>query len=139
MQTLSPPELVLFMKAYFAVNLVYVATPAAIKVAALLLYKRIFHTVRFRRWANLAIYFILFWWFAETITGVFTCIPVAGIWNKTLNPKCQVTKSYDINYAIFNISIDVAILTLPMYMIWHIKIKLAQKIALTFVFLMGGL
>ena len=138
-QTLSPGDLIHFKKCLFAVNLVYVAAPVAIKIAALLLYKRIFDTAKFRYRANVFIAFICAWWFAETITGVFICRPVAGSWNSTLKAECLSARNYDIAYAIFNITIDVAILTLPMWMIWRIKIKTAQKVALTFVFLIGGM
>ena len=136
---LDKPGVVRFLKSIYAINLVYIATPAAIKIAALLMYKRIFFTRRFKTVANVFIALIVAWWIAETVAGVFLCRPVAGWWDKSIDAHCFVLRNFDIGYAVVNITVDVVILTLPVRTVWRLKIKLVQKIALTFVFLIGGL
>lgn len=41
--------------------------------------------------------------------------------------------------AVLNIATDILILVLPMPIVWHMSIPKAQKIAVSFIFLMGGL
>ena len=121
------------------INLIYIAISAAIKIAVLFMYKRIFFTRKFKIVANVFIVFILAWWMAEMVAGVFLCRPVAGWWDKSIDAQCFVLRNFDIGYAVVNITVDVTILTLPVRTVWRLKIRTAQKIALTLVFLIGGL
>ena len=138
-QTLSEPETVRFQKSVYAINEIYIATPASIKIAALLMYKRIFHVTKFKAAANRFIALICAWWIAETVAAVFLCWPIAGFWNKTLNAKCVSLRNFDIAYAVVNITVNVTILVLPLRTVWRLKIRLVQKIVLSFVFLIGAL
>ena len=139
METISPSDLVAFLKSVYALNEIYIATTPAIKIAALLMYRRIFITEKFRLVVHIIIGLVTAWWFAETIAAVFLCVPVNGWWNKTIDAKCMSLRSFDLAFAIINITFDFFILLLPVNMVWRLQITSIQKVAVSMVFLLGGL
>ena len=82
---------------------------------------------------------VFIWWLGEALAAVFLCIPVNGFWDTAITAKCMSLRNFDVAYAVINITFDVVILCLPVRMVWRLNIQQAQKIALTFVFLLGGL
>ena len=48
-------------------------------------------------------------------------------------------RDFDLAFAIVNITFNFSILLLPVTMIWRLHVRNAYKLALTFVFLLGGL
>ncbi|KAL8925928.1 MAG: hypothetical protein Q9208_003241 [Pyrenodesmia sp. 3 TL-2023] len=138
-ETISPPDLVKFLKSIYALNEIYISATPAIKVAALLMYRRIFTTPMFWKVANTIIGLVVAWWLAETIAAVFLCVPVNAWWDHTPGAKCMSLRSFDLAFAVINIAFDFVILLLPVNMVWRLRINNVQKAALTFVFLLGGL
>lgn len=53
--------------------------------------------------------------------------------------KCIDIKAYYAGIAGSNMGLDVVMLGFPIYMVWGLRLPLAQKIALTGIFLLGGL
>ncbi|KAL9615041.1 MAG: hypothetical protein Q9167_000464 [Letrouitia subvulpina] len=51
---------------------------------------------------------------------------------------CINIKALLLSTAVLNIATDILILVLPMPIVWHMSIPKAQKIAVSFIFLMGG-
>ena len=139
METLSNTELVSFLKSIYALNEIYIATTPSIKVAALLMYRRIFITPRFRSLVHIILTLVAAWWLAEALAAVWLCIPVNGWWDRNVKAKCMVLRSFDLAFAIINITFDFVILLLPVSMVWRLQITNVQRVALTAVFLLGGL
>ena len=82
---------------------------------------------------------ILSYMVATTASSVWQCSPIEGAWNKSVNPKCiSLTHNWYAN-AGFSIATDVLILCLPMQPIWMSKLSKNSKMALIFVFALGGL
>ncbi|KAA8642408.1 hypothetical protein EYZ11_009915 [Aspergillus tanneri] len=128
-----------FWKTLYAFNQVYVATGPTIKISLLLLYRRIFDTALFRLVVFWLVCVNIAWYLAMSLSGVFTCLPVKGYWITDLpGRKCMSLLNYDIGYAVVNIVLDVFILILPVHMIWRLTLTASQKIALTFIFLLGS-
>lgn len=76
---------------------------------------------------------------ASTTASVFQCTPIARAWNKTVAGTCiDITTNWYAN-AGFSITTDVIILTLPMPVIYGLQMHTNQKVALMFVFALGGL
>ena len=48
-------------------------------------------------------------------------------------------RTFDLSFAIINITFDFFILLLPVNMVWRLQITNTQRVLLTFVFLLGGL
>jgi len=139
-ETLSEPQLVHFLKSIYALNEIYISTTPSIKVAALLMYRRIFSTPRFQGVVHILLGLVGAWWLAETLAAVFLCIPVNAWWNKTISgAKCMQLRDFDLGFAIVNITFDFVILLLPVTMVWRLQMTTVQRVALTLVFLLGGL
>jgi hypothetical protein len=129
-----------FWKLLFAYNQIYVMTGPVNKIAMLLMYRRIFDTPFIHRFIKWGIVLNVTWWLAMSISGIFTCIPVQAYWyTDTPGKKCFGLLPYDLGYAIVNISLDVFILLLPIREIWKLQLTRSQKVALSFVFLIGAL
>jgi len=110
------------------------------KIAMLLMYRRIFDTPFFQRVVVGGVITNIIWWFTMSVSGVFTCVPVQAYWlTETPGKKCFNLLQYDLGYAIINIALDVFILILPIQEVWKLQVTRPQKIAISFIFLIGGL
>ena len=75
---------------------------------------------------------------ATVLVSIFSCHPVNGYWDRTVPATCIDSRAFYLGNAIANILTDVIILTLPVQMVWHLQTPRSQKIALTFIFGLGG-
>lgn len=126
-------------KCLFVGNIVYVGTGPSIKVAALLMYKRVFAIPSFQTIAKFGCAVCFIWYLGEILGSIFNCWPVQGFWDKNLNAKCITTLHFDIQYAVINISLDLVILALPIKMVLGLQLSAAQKVGFILLFMMGGL
>ncbi len=126
-------------QAVFAYELLYFLCLAAVKISILEFYRRMFPTFP----ARVAIYSVLAFVIALIVASValviFQCSPVSYFWNRTSQGRCIGQIDAIIGISIPNIISDFAILVLPMPIIWHLRIPKVHKVALTGVFLLGGL
>jgi hypothetical protein len=128
-----------FWKTLFAYNQIYVMTGPVNKIAALLMYKRIFDTPFFRLVVFWMIILNIAWWLGMSISGIFTCIPVQAYWITDIpGKKCFGLLEYDIGYAVVNIGLDFFILMLPIHQVWRLQLTKMQKGAITLIFLLGA-
>lgn len=126
-------------KSLFYGNLVYVSTGPSIKIAALLMYQRVFAIPRFRLVVRVLCGVCFAWYVAETIGSIWNCVPINGFWNKSIHAKCISTHDFDLQYAVINISLDVIVLALPIRMVLGLQLSNPQKAGFVLLFLMGGL
>lgn len=73
------------------------------------------------------------------LVSIFSCKPVSGFWDRGIRPACINTKAFLIGNAVPNIVTDIVILGLPMPEIWRLNTQKHQKMALSVIFLLGGL
>ena len=123
----------------FAYTFVYATTLMTVKVSILLFYRRLFITAKFKLATNIVAVIVVLWWIAVLLAQIFQCRPIQGIWDSTIKASCVKKSTYYIGVAVPNIVTDVALLCLPVQMVWHLHTNLVHKIALTFTFLTGGL
>lgn len=127
-------------KCLFAYEIVYGLAISSIKLSILSLYRRIFSVPTFKLAANIVTALVVAWGTALILTAIFTCNPVNGFWDrKYTKSKCLNTERFFIGNAVANMGTDLIILALPLQKIWHLKMHRNQKIALSFIFLLGGL
>lgn len=79
------------------------------------------------------------WNIGALFSAIFQCSPIDKFWNVETPGKCFNGLVYFRAIACTNLLTDVLILIVPMPVIWGLKISHAQKIALSGVFLLGGL
>ncbi|CAD6590449.1 MAG: hypothetical protein ASARMPREDX12_004371 [Alectoria sarmentosa] len=137
--TVPPANGPQYFKCLFAYEILYGSAIASIKLSVLSLYRRIFSVARFKLAANIVTAMVVAWVIALVLTAIFTCNPVNGFWDKTTTKsKCLDTEHFFIGNAVANMGTDLIILALPLQKIWRLNMQRNQKIALSFIFLLGG-
>lgn len=113
-------------------------TPA--KISLLLFYVRIFCVRRFQ----ILVYFVGSVVLAIGITvffqTIFQCSPVSYGWGQGVGPGTCIDQITFYRYiSPFNVLTGILILVLPLPLVWKLQAPRAQKVALTAVFVLGGL
>lgn len=119
---------------YFAIILYYSAL-GSIKIALLLQYRRIFAS-KLRRATNIALLVIGTWSIGLVMLSIFTCVPIQGYWEKKTKATCIPTFQWYIHSA-GNILSDIVIFTLPIPVLWSMRVSIAQRLLLILVFCLG--
>ena len=129
-----------FFKLFYAYEIIYGFSIALAKISILLFYSRIFKD-RLFRWAL---------WITYGLVGCFTfavevaiwaqCQPTRAFWDLSIQPRnCVDLRSFFIGSGVPNIILNFIILVLPLPMVWTLEIERKHKLALSGVFLLGGL
>ncbi|KAI9044584.1 uncharacterized protein KD926_000495 [Aspergillus affinis] len=116
----------------------FAVTPA--KISILLFYVRIFNTFKFRMFAYAVGLIVLGHGIGVFFAAIFQCSPIAYTWDKTIQGgTCFDQQAFYRYVSPPNILTDVLILVMPMPFVWKLHTRTGQKLALTGVFLLGGL
>ncbi|PQE31756.1 integral membrane protein [Rutstroemia sp. NJR-2017a WRK4] len=80
-----------------------------------------------------------FWGFAYFMVYLLRCIPISDAWSiPNGEPRhCIPNNDAEYSYAVTNVLLDAAILSMPAPMIWKLKLPTRQKIAVCGIFLLG--
>ncbi|KAK5076367.1 hypothetical protein LTR64_006153 [Lithohypha guttulata] len=125
-------------KAIYGDEIVYVVALATIKVAILVMYCRVFVLRSFKIAAWILSTITVVWSLMFIFICVFQCSPIPRAWNLTIPGKCLNLRAVFIGNAVPNIVTDAIILCMPLYHVWKLHVRLAQRLALTGIFLLGA-
>lgn len=80
------------------------------------------------------------WGIAFTLGYLLQCIPLRQTYEMTAGEtrRCFNTVTFNTVACASTIVLDVAILTMPWPIIWRLQMSLPRKIAVTAIFLLGG-
>jgi hypothetical protein len=136
----DPQAVVNWGKYGYALECVYCASIAFPKLSILASYLRIFVT----EWTRIATYVLILLVIATPINGVvvslLSCQPISARWNPDLfSSHCNSAQHFWVRVDIPNIITDVAMLVLPLPLVWRLQIDLRQRIALCGIFQLGSL
>ena len=127
-------------------EITYAAASTAIKASILLLLRRLFYVpvtpVAWRALWFFIMAWVILWFLGCGLATVFQCTPVSFFWNQIAgdtNGFCVNEYSFLAGNAALNIASDIMILMLPMPIVWRLHIKRSQKLAISSIFLLGGL
>ena len=85
----------------------------------------------------------MLWFIAFLFVTIFQCTPVEALWDqeliKTGQGSCLAFTHWLVPYEVTNIVLDIAILSLPIWMVRNLQTNATRKIALVLVFCLGGL
>ena len=111
-----------------------------VKLSILALYRRIFSTVAFRKSIPTAGAAVLLWFTVALFTDLFQCRPFQAAFDPELlyTDHCINLMAYYRGITLSNLCIDVAILYMPLHVVWGLKLRMQQKLELTGIFLLGG-
>ena len=136
---LDKPDLKMALKLFFIAQTPYKATVCLNKVAAILLYLRLFVTQSFRISAFVVMAIVVGFSIGGICSTIWQCVPIAGAWDKTIDAKCIDSDKFWVAYAVLNILTDVMVLGLPIPSIMRLQMSAREKRLLSGVLLLGGL
>lgn len=70
--------------------------------------------------------------------AVFSCTPVAGFWDSTIESSCVNSTNFYIGITVPNIVFDLLTVALPIREVWKLQMGQDRKMAIICVFLLGG-
>ena len=112
------------------------------KLAVLSLYHRIFTTRAYRYAILVTATVIILTWLSTLLIAIFICHPFGFLWKQMEAPTLGGCGDLPVAYcavSIPNLLTDIAVLVIPMYAIWHLHARTAQKIGLMITFLTGSM
>ncbi|KAL8956134.1 MAG: hypothetical protein Q9183_006402 [Haloplaca sp. 2 TL-2023] len=134
-----------FMRLTFATEILYVWIHVFSKLSILRLYKRIFGTrAGINKTFVHTVYgvsvLVVLWGLSMIVTLTIQCKPLGAAWDPTKSHKrCLDLHPFFLSTNILNIALDIVIIALPMFPLWRIKVTVAKRVGLTFVFLLSAI
>ncbi|OAA61919.1 integral membrane protein [Niveomyces insectorum RCEF 264] len=126
-----------FMKNLYAYMILWACGVFAVKVGILLFYWRVFPTRRFRV-AVIGVFCLSAGIFAGNFFSfMLQCMPVSKFWDEATPGSCINQNAFYTASAIINVCGDVAVLFLPIPVVWGLHTSRNKKLSLSFLFLLG--
>ena len=117
----------------------WIASVTAVKISVLMFYWRIFAVKDFRHWILALGIYIVLTGIALVFAFIFQCTPVSYFWTGTSEGKCVDQLTFYLAAGSLNIVGDVLVIILPLRQVWKLNTSKGQRLALTCLFLLGGL
>lgn len=73
------------------------------------------------------------------IIGIFQCIPVQKLWDNSLEGHCIDAAAFGYYNAIFMLLNDIVLYIMPVIFTWNVSLRRSHRIAVNFLFALGGL
>ena len=117
----------------------YALTFTFVKISILLLYRSIFAGRGFAIATNVVMAYVVAWGVAVVLVSIFSCTPVNGFWDVDIPSTCVSSIAFFEWTTLTNVLGDIMILVLPVRRVWKLQMNVRQKIAVSGMFLLGGL
>ena len=135
----SPDGFPLLLQILYYYAMVYNFAITMTKIAILLFYDRIFVTRVFHVAVWAVATFTVLMSSSAFIVLIFPCQPIRFFWDKDLAVgHCLNYEAFITAEAALTIFLDIVILTMPMPLVWNLKVSRRQKATLSGIFLLGG-
>ncbi|KAL8820699.1 MAG: hypothetical protein Q9223_001122, partial [Gallowayella weberi] len=125
---------------FIAIEIVWNAATACVRVSMLHLYMRVFPVRRFRLicWANVGFNALVF--MTIVLGSCLICTPILSSFDKS-NPNghCGDLQAFERYTAVMSLVLDAIIVVLPMPMLWSLQMKTQKKIGISVVFGLGAI
>lgn len=111
------------------------------KISILLLYRRVFDTVIFKKAILMVGFLCITWLFGNIFTELFLCHPMSAAWDPKLvfSNHCGDFQAFLVGITMSNMLLDVIILCMPLPMVWNLILSTRKKLEVSGVFLLGSL
>lgn len=124
-----------------ACELIYITCLFAIKISILSLYHRLFSSLS--RAFNLAVYIVagltVVGWVIAFLIFMFQCKPFAYAFDKSIDGHCVDFNAIGVITSVIDVFINIVLLTLPLPVVWHLRLSRERKLGISGMFLLGGL
>jgi hypothetical protein len=108
-------------------------------VSILLFYLRFAIEPAFRITAYVVMFIAAGYCAANAFVWAYICQPMALYWDWSMEGTCQDTGKAYISTSALNVATDIIILLLPIWLLWPLRVRPMQKLAVTVVLMAGGL
>ncbi|KAI9805828.1 MAG: hypothetical protein M1825_000442 [Sarcosagium campestre] len=136
--TLTAVLLLLNMSTVVALEFFYSLVIVFYKLSILFLYHRIFAVSKFRWILKIFFALVIAWGVASMFEIGLQCRPLAHLWNPKIPGSCVNINAAFIGTAVGNIVVDVAMVILPMPLVWKLKITKLERLAICGIFALGS-
>ena len=109
------------------------------KISLLMLFHRIFITPAFRMATKVIGTIVILWWIGTLLADTLICLPIEHNWNPKIPARCGNKLLLDILPPIPWIVTDLAILLMPLPMVYKLHLPGIQRVGLAGLFLLGSL
>ncbi|KAH8846063.1 hypothetical protein MCOR27_010397 [Pyricularia oryzae] len=134
----GPDALELFFKVIISFTLLWCATTAFTKLSVLLLFTTLFPTRRMRMAAYVMGGFIIVWCTGAVVATLLMCQPFEMNWNRSIpGGHCGDDPLFYTILGVINIIVEVAILLLPMPVIYKLNMPLHRRLVVVGMFSLG--
>ncbi|RYP93223.1 hypothetical protein DL770_000698 [Monosporascus sp. CRB-9-2] len=127
-----------FLKSIFVAVTISFFVVYAIKIAILLLYKRIFSTPKYKLASNVLMGIATAWFISIQVANLVHCLPIEVFWNDHREGTCLNFNLLFLIGGILETIIDAAILILPIIGVFTVQMRLKTKIYASGIFILGG-
>ena len=123
----------------YAAKINHSATITVIKMSVLFLYRNLFPGPRFAIAINVVMAFVVAWGIATVLLTIFPCNPIHNFWDYYWPLNCVDAPNFFLWTTVLNVFADILILSLPLHRVWRLQMSFRQKLAVSGMFLLGGL
>ncbi|KAI1192751.1 hypothetical protein F5X97DRAFT_316321 [Nemania serpens] len=136
---LPPATATMFVKLLWVYMVIWATGVFSVKIGILLFYWRVFQrTSSFRLGALIVTFLSSGIYFSNFFSFIFQCFPVRKFWEPETQGSCINQNAFYLASAIINVFGDVAVLSLPLPIIWKLQASRSRKWSLSFLFLLGA-
>ncbi|KAF2970620.1 hypothetical protein GQX73_g2977 [Xylaria multiplex] len=129
----------MFMRLLWVYMLIWATGVFSVKIGILLFYWRVFQrTASFRNGAIVVCFISTGIFLSNFFTFTFQCFPVRKFWEPDTKGTCINQNAFYLASAIINVFGDIAVLSLPLPIIWGLQASRSRKWSLSFLFLLGA-
>ncbi|KAI0115956.1 hypothetical protein GGR51DRAFT_546232 [Nemania sp. FL0031] len=129
----------MFVKILWVYMLIWATGVFSVKIGILLFYWRVFQrTASFRLGAMIVTFISTGIFLSNFFSFTFQCFPVQTFWDPDLDGHCINQNAFYLASAIINVFGDIAVLSLPLPIIWNLQASRSKKWSLSFLFLLGA-
>ncbi|KAJ8133028.1 hypothetical protein O1611_g594 [Lasiodiplodia mahajangana] len=129
----------MFVRLLWVYMLIWATGVFSVKIGILLFYWRVFQrTASFRLGAMIVTFISTGIFLSNFFSFTFQCFPVQTFWEPELDGHCINQNAFYLASAIINVFGDIAVLSLPLPIIWNLQASRSKKWSLSFLFLLGA-
>ncbi|KAF2807324.1 uncharacterized protein BDZ99DRAFT_536721 [Mytilinidion resinicola] len=110
------------------------------RMSVIFLYYRLFSIKRWLGWSLKTVGALsILWLLCLIFTVSFQCKPIAALLDATVAGECLDNQTGFLSSEIFNACLDLALVCLPIRIIWKLRLPLRERFGIATIFLTGGL
>ncbi|KAI9852707.1 MAG: hypothetical protein M1838_005902 [Thelocarpon superellum] len=123
---------------HYIFNMCYAFALPVVKFSIIFFLYRTFPTQGFRRVCVVFGWFMFTAWIANLFPAIWICRPISYYWDKFQEGSCFDEERFLIATSGLTILFDLVLLFIPLPLVWTLRVSPQQKVALMFIFTIGG-